>query len=189
MRHVDSANPSSPVPAPRRRWLPHASAAFVPILVLGLSLSFELARAESRSKSDEEPIRGKAEVVKQGVIEVKDHKFKLYGIVNPKGGQDCQRGAKPWNCAEGARNALRRHIDGHKVSCVPEESDHDVARCHVGDTDISALLVREGWARADRDVSGKRYIDEEKEARKARRGIWATDDENPEEVRRQQQRQ
>ncbi|MGH8516901.1 MAG: thermonuclease family protein, partial [Panacagrimonas sp.] len=112
-----------------------------------------------------------------------------YGIISPKGGQSCHRGAKPWNCGEAARTALRRHVDGHKVSCMPEESDDDVARCHLGDTDLSALLVREGWARADRDVSGKRYVDEEKEARKARRGIWATDDENPEEVRRQQQRQ
>ena len=188
MRHVDSANPSSSNPQSRRRWLPRASAAFLPILVLGLSLSFEFARAESRGGSEAEPVRGKAEVVKPGVIEVKGNEYHLYGITNPKGGQACHRGAKPWNCAEAARSALRRHIDGQKVSCYPEDSDDDVARCHLGDTDLSALLVREGWARADRDVSGKRYADEEKEARKARRGIWATDDDNPEEVRRQQQR-
>ena len=57
----------------------------------------------------------------------------------------------------------------------------------MDDVDLSALLVREGWARADREESGKKYVDEEKEAKKARRGIWA-DDDNPEEVRRQQQR-
>ena len=69
---------------------------------------------------------------------------------------------------------------------MPTEEDDDVPRCTLGDVDLSALLVREGWARADRDVT-KDYVGEEKEARKARRGIWATD-ENPEEVRRQQQR-
>lgn len=158
---------------------PWFSTSFLVALVIALGLTFELARAD-------EVVSGKARVVKPGVIEVKDQKFELYGILNPKGGQSCLRDAKPWNCAEGARTALRQHVDGKKVRCIPTEDDQDVARCTLGDVDLSALLVREGWARADRDVT-KEYVDEEKEARKARRGIWANED-NPEEVRRQQQR-
>lgn len=160
---------------------PRFSTTFLVILVIALGLTFELARAAS-----DDVVSGKARVVRPGVIEVKDQKFELYGILNPKGGQSCLRNAKPWNCAEGARTALRQHIEGKKVRCVPTEEDDGVARCTLGDVDLSALLVREGWARADRDV-GKDYVKAEKEARKARRGIWATD-ENPEEVRRQQQR-
>ncbi|MCC2655029.1 MAG: thermonuclease family protein [Panacagrimonas sp.] len=185
MQRDDSAltPPSSISPAPRRQWWPRVSAAFLPVLILGFSASFGLARADS----DDKAITGKATVIKQGVIEVKDQKFRLFGISNPGGGQSCHRGAKPWNCGEAARTALRQHVEGHKVRCVPEEKNDRVARCTMGDVDLSALLVREGWARADRDESGKKYVEEEKEAKKARRGIWA-DDDNPEEVRRQQQR-
>lgn len=167
---------------PPLRWLPRVSAAFLPVLVVGLSVGFEFARAASG-----EPIRGSATVEKAGVLKVDGHKLKLYGIHNPASGQACVRNAKPWNCAEGARTALRQHLEGHTVECVPEESDKHVARCRIGDVDLSALLVREGWAKADRDVGDDNYIDEEKEAARARRGIWA-DNENPEEVRRQQQR-
>lgn len=176
---------SSAFASPRRdRGLRRTCAALLPVLVLGLGLGFNSgARADS-----DEAITGKARVVKPGVVEVKDQKFKLFGIHNPAGGQSCTRNAKPWNCAEAARTALRQRIDGRRVRCVPDESDDDFARCSLGDQDLSALLVREGWARADRDASGKEYVDEEKEARRARRGIWATDDDNPEEVRRQQQR-
>ena len=179
--HPDAPSAPPSHPAPRQGGRPRLSFSFLAILVLGLGLGFEMARAESDAA-----ISGAARVVKPGVIEVQDRELALYGILNPKGGQACVRNAKPWNCAEGARTALRQHLEGRKVRCVPTEKDDDVARCTLGDVDLSALLVREGWARADRDA-GKDYVEQEKEARKARRGIWATD-ENPEEVRRQQQR-
>jgi endonuclease YncB( thermonuclease family) len=162
------------------------SHAFLPVLVLGLSCGFEIAQAHSND-DDDDAVSGKAHVVKQGVIEVKDHKFHLFGIVNPGGGQSCVRDAKPWNCGEAARTALRHHVEGHKVRCVPNKDDDDYARCTMGDDDLSSLLVREGWAKANRETSGKTYTHEEKEARHARRGIWA-DHDNPEEERRQQQR-
>lgn len=175
------------VPTSRgRRWLPRMSHAFLPVLVLGLSCGFEIAQAHSND-DDDDAVSGKAHVVKQGVIEVKDHKFHLFGIVNPGGGQSCVRDAKPWNCGEAARTALRHHVEGHKVRCVPNKDDDDYARCTMGDDDLSSLLVREGWAKANRETSGKTYTHEEKEARHARRGIWA-DHDNPEEERRQQQR-
>jgi endonuclease YncB( thermonuclease family) len=83
---------------------------------------------------------------------------------------------------------LRRYVDGRRVRCQPRENDKREARCWRDDQDLAELLVREGWARADRDASDDKYVDEEKEAKRARRGIWATAEENPEEVRRQQQR-
>lgn len=181
---MNPSHPASPGPpggASRRRGarvLP-PTAALLSMLFVGIAV--ETARAG-------EAVEGRARVTGPGVIVVGDRTFALYGVRNPKGGQSCVRNAKPWNCAEGARTALRQHLEDRTVRCVPERDNDDVARCSVGDEDLSALLVREGWARADRDVSGEDFLDEEKQARKARRGIWATDDDNPEEVRRQQQR-
>lgn len=166
-----------------RRAPTRMSVLFLPVLVIGMGLSYEIARADS---NDDGVVTGRAHVLKPGVIEVDDRKFRLYGLDNPGGGQSCVRNAKPWNCAEAARTALRQHIEDRKVSCKPTKKNEHVARCTLDGVDLSALLVREGWARADREVE-KGYRQEEKEARKARRGIWATD-ENPEEVRRQQQR-
>jgi len=46
-----------------------------------------------------------------------------------------------------------------------------IAFCTIGPCDLAALMVREGWALADRRYAND-YVDEEEEARTARRGLW-----------------
>jgi len=57
-----------------------------------------------------------------------------------------------------------------------------VAVCRSGAADVGAEMVRSGFATAYRRYSND-YVDEENEARTARRGIWAGEFTNPEDYR------
>jgi endonuclease YncB( thermonuclease family) len=79
---------------------------------------------------------------------------------------------------DGARRALSRRIAGRDVRLEVSAVDaygRSVGRLRVGNTDVGRELVREGAAWVSR-----RYADDlelydlESEARRARRGLWAT---------------
>jgi len=48
----------------------------------------------------------------------------------------------------------------------------DVARCRVGETDLGAYMISNGWAREVAAESGGAYAEAQAEARAARRGVW-----------------
>jgi endonuclease YncB( thermonuclease family) len=133
-------------------------------------------------------LSGAATVVDAGTLEIQGTKVRLHGIDAPNDDTPCLRDAKPWKCGEAAKAALRTHIEGKTVNCTavaaPDGSNAG-ADCKVGDENLNALLVREGWAMDRPSESKGAYKDAQKEAKKARRGVWATDKDNPEEVRRQ----
>src|SRR5690606_31765339 len=58
-----------------------------------------------------------------------------------------------------------------------------VAHCTKGNADLAAEMAREGYAVAYRRYS-RDYVDEENEARAARRGLWAGEFTPPDEWRR-----
>jgi endonuclease YncB( thermonuclease family) len=65
-------------------------------------------------------------------------------------------------------------IGQRTVRCEQTDRDHYgrvVAVCYVGDEDIRAWLVEQGWALAFREYAS-RYVGEEDAARAAGRGIW-----------------
>lgn len=138
-----------------------------------------------------ESISGKATVRDAGTLEIQGKTVRLHGIEAPKDDQVCLRDAKPWKCGEAARNALRQHVQGKTVTCeavsAPDGSNQG-ANCSFDGENLNLLLVREGWA-MDLPAQGSAdYAAAQKEAKKARRGVWASDKDNPEEVRRQRMR-
>ena len=67
------------------------------------------------------------------------------------------------------------------VRCEPKGRDRYkrvIAVCFKGETNLNAWMVAQGWAVAFRKY-GIDYIDQEDEARLARRGIWAGSFEMP----------
>ncbi|WP_279479050.1 hypothetical protein [Aureimonas sp. SK2] len=86
----------------------------------------------------------------------------------------CADGAQAWPCATRARTALRGWIRGRSVLCaVPPEAAgarEITAPCLLGEEDVGEWVVRNGWAHA---APGSRYEAAEREAREARRGVWA----------------
>ena len=67
------------------------------------------------------------------------------------------------------------------MSCTPvgESYDRDVAACTVNGRDLSEAMVRSGHALELARHSRGRYAAAEREARNARRGLWAGDFERP----------
>jgi len=75
-----------------------------------------------------------------------------------------------------SKAALERLIAGRRPICRKVDQDRygrTVARCTVGGRDLGRQLVREGWARDYGRYSGGVYADAERQARAARRGMWA----------------
>lgn len=79
-------------------------------------------------------------------------------------------------------------IAGRTVTCEQVDTDRykrAVAKCSVGDASINSWLVREGWAIDYSKYSRGAFEKVQDEAKSARREIWASEFDNPEEIRRQ----
>jgi endonuclease YncB( thermonuclease family) len=81
---------------------------------------------------------------------------------------------KPWRCGAVAKIALTRLIHGRAVTCaLPKGGEHNVflARCTVAGTDLSAWLVRQGWA-TPREPSEPALAAAAAAAKSERLGLW-----------------
>jgi endonuclease YncB( thermonuclease family) len=99
----------------------------------------------------------------------------LLGIDAPELSQVCLDAAgKPWPCGKYARDFIRRLIASGDVSCIVEgrdRYDNDLGVCFVGGIDLGRDLVKHGYAVVDK--LAPRYLAEEREARMAKRHLWA----------------
>ena len=88
-----------------------------------------------------------------------------------------------WHCGREAHQRLRALVS-RGVDCRPEGRDRygrTLSRCYDGERDIGETMVREGLAV---DFMGGGYAAAEREARQARRGIWAGEFDLPQDYRR-----
>ncbi len=118
-----------------------------------------------------------------------EQEYRLHGIDAPELHQTCTGAdGRDYPCGRAARDELRRLVSRSALDCALRDTDRygrRVVTCRAGDEDINAEMVRRGWAIAYRR-HGTSYADEEKEARTARRGLWAGDFEWPERWRERQ---
>ena len=134
-----------------------------------------------------EAVAGRARVVDGDSLEIGAMRIRLFGIDAPEGRQDCRDAQdRPYRCGTQARQTLAELIGGRAVTCTPVGQSHDrsVAVCTVEGRDLSEAQVRAGHALELRQHSKGRYAAAEREARDARRGLWAGDFERPAEWRR-----
>jgi endonuclease YncB( thermonuclease family) len=123
-----------------------------------------------------EPISGIPHIVDGDTLEIGGTKIRLQGIDAPETDQLCldQNSAK-WTCGIAARDHLTQHIYGRSIECVPDGADRyhrTLAVCRLGDENLNAWMVREGFALAFVKYS-RAHVDEEGEARKAQRVLWS----------------
>lgn len=122
-------------------------------------------------------VSGRAVVIDGDTIEVRGNRIRLHGVDAPESTQTCLGDGQPWPCGQRASRALADRIAGRSVDCVETVRDRYgriVAVCRLGGSDLSAWLVAEGWALANRRYSSA-YVGQEATAKAARRGIWRGD--------------
>jgi endonuclease YncB( thermonuclease family) len=135
-------------------------------------------------------IAGRAHVVDGDSVEVGGARVRLFGIDAPEMQQACRTNTgAAYGCGEKARFALQQLAEGRQVSCAVKGTDRyhrALAVCAVagGSDDLGRDMVRAGEAVVYR--RGERLYDpEERDARAARRGIWAGTFQDPADFRRE----
>ena len=98
-------------------------------------------------------------------------RVRLAGIDAPERNQLCGAPGRRWPCGRRAALALRR-LTGHgMVRCRISGQDRygrQLGHCRAGKTDLNRTMVAQGWAVAYGD-----YRQEQRAARRARRGLWS----------------
>jgi len=127
-------------------------------------------------------ITGPAKVVDGDTIEVGGVRIRIHGIDAPELDQTFWWQGRRQACGAMALAALEVLTAGITVRCEIVERDRHgrlVAKCFSPNgVDIGRRMVVAGWALAYRRYS-KDYIDAERKARKAKRGMWRGTFEKP----------
>lgn len=138
----------------------------------------------------QERITGRAKITDGDSFEIGATHVRLFGVDAPEGQQPCTRNGAAWRCGDAATAELRRLVGGRDVVCTQRDVDdygRMVAVCRSDNTDLGGAMVRAGFALAYRHYSND-YVDEENEARAARRGVWAGEITPPWDWRRNERR-
>lgn len=106
-----------------------------------------------------------------------DMKVRLHGIDAVENDQACRdQYGQNYRCGRDATSALRELTTGKTIHCIDrgqrDQYHRVIAVCWVGDVEVNRWMVTQGHAVAFLKYSHD-YVDAEREARNAKRGIWA----------------
>jgi endonuclease YncB( thermonuclease family) len=135
------------------------------------------AAALSFSGSELRALPGQVRAIDGDSLKIGGDKIRLWGIDAPEFKQECRGKQGAYACGRDAQKQLRALVQNVALTCKGlgrDKYDRLLAVCRNGQTDINAELVRNGFAYA---YGG--YQIEENEARAAKRGVWAGDNERP----------
>lgn len=123
-------------------------------------------------------VQGRANAIGADTVRVAGINIRLTGIDAPESEQRCGKAARAWRCGAAAEAALSRLVSGRSVTCSlggSDEAGRALGQCTMGDKDVGAELVRQGHVFAEGSIL-VRYAGQEREARAAKAGLWATGD-------------
>ncbi len=142
-------------------------------------------------KSDEvKTISGIAKVTDGDTIRINQKKIRFYGIDAPEKEQKCTKVwltisflsfNKDYPCGVISTNKLKNKINDKFVICkwtVKDRYKRFIAECFYNKTNINAWMVRNGYAVAYTKYS-KKFVAQEKIAKKEKSGLWAGSFEMP----------
>jgi endonuclease YncB( thermonuclease family) len=121
-------------------------------------------------------LTGPAEVIDGDTLTIAGRDVRLFGIDAPEAAQTCDRNGEVWACGEEATRQLKELVGAGEVQCLGSEVDQYgrlLAVCHVGRFELNKTMVEQGWATAFRNYSDN-YVADETRAKMARRGIWTS---------------
>jgi endonuclease YncB( thermonuclease family) len=133
-------------------------------------------------------LMGRASVVDGDTLEIQGVRVRLWGIDAVESSQTCLDSAgKPWPCGRRAAFALADFLGQRTVRCERRDTDRYgrvVAVCYVGNVEINRWLVEQGWALAYVEYGGSVYLEAQRQAQAARRGVWQGNFQAPWEYRK-----
>ena len=157
------------------------------VLIFGVaSVIYYFDEGSSVTNSRSGDITGHAIITDGDTIKINGRRIRFHGIDAPESQQSCSVGGSRYPCGQQATKALRLMIGGNPVSCEQRDIDRYkrlVAVCYVGNIDLNAAMVSQGWALAYQRYSSD-YVSHEEAAKAARRGMWQGDFTAPWEWRR-----
>ena len=124
---------------------------------------------------------GKPKIVDGDTLEIAGRTITLFGLDAPEPGQTCHRDGKIWDCGREATYALAFETAEHWLNCIARGVDARGrlrASCAIGPYDLGKIMVRKGWALAERTASDM-YVDAEAAAQRDGAGIWRGEFEAP----------
>lgn len=133
-------------------------------------------------------VNGQAQVVDGDTLRVGAERVRLFGIDAPEASQTCQRDGAAWRCGEESTRQLASLVQGNSVECQASGRDaygRLLAVCFSDGFELNRTMVEQGWAVAFRKYSDA-YVAEEAEAKSARRGIWSSSFDLPQDYRSSQ---
>lgn len=140
-------------------------------------VALALALGTTPAGAQQAEIVGRPRVIDVDTLDFSGRIVRLFGIDGPELDQTCRKDGLAWSCGTEARWAALNRISPHWVTCVEKARNPDGsvrAVCYlagVGQHDLNAWLVSEGWALADR-AAAPDYGAAEERARSARKGLW-----------------
>ena len=140
------------------------------------------------SSSSLAEVTGRPTIIDGDTIEIQHQRIRLFGIDAPEGRQRCKLNGKPWRCGQQSTFALAGFIGKAWVRCIEKDRDRYkriVAVCYLGNKEINAWMVRNGWAVDYLQYSKGAYRAEQLHAERNRLGIWRGEFELPWNWRRQ----
>jgi len=131
-------------------------------------------------------------VIDGDTIIVDATRIRLFGIDAPEVKQSCNARGSLVSCGVQSKEALERKIKSAHVNCAVKSTDmygRRVAICRLESPpeDLNAWLVAEGHAVAYRRYSHM-YVPLEDNARRKKKGIWASNFQEPEQWRKEHPR-
>lgn len=130
----------------------------------------------------DETLHGMARIGDGDSLTLSGKRIRLEGIDAPELDQHCTRRGSAYPCGQEAKAALQHLIGDAEVTCrggQRDRYDRLLARCTARDIDINHAMVEAGWA-----VAYGAYGEAQSRARRAGRGLWAGEFEQPQDWRR-----
>jgi len=144
------------------------------VLILSGAIGGSLLWGALAPAHAETAIAGRAHVIDGDTFDIGEERIRLTDIDAPELGQTCQGPKDLRRCGKLAAEFLVGRIEGKDVACIfqgIDEFERNIALCSLNDVDLSALMVREGYALAFVKFS-QRFVAAEAEARQRRVGLW-----------------
>lgn len=130
---------------------------------------------------NEKRVEGLGKAIDGDSILLAGEELRLKGIDAPEHNQICDKDGKAWRCGETSKIVLAKQLERGPLMCRSSERDKYGRRlvvCTVAGMDLNAYMVRSGAA-----IAYGGYEREEAEARDAKRGVWSSRFERPQDWR------